>query len=136
MARNEMLKEEVIHQIAHGKLWEKAVGHGQAKWRIGSKIVHVRYRSKPVSGGGVIYSYNINPNTLASDFEVWICGSADVYYFIPIKVLQEIYNHPDAYVDYTHPEIRVADVNIDNDQCRYARDGQTMDFSSYRCATL
>ena len=136
MASNITPKEHVLRRIANGMSWKKAVGHGREKWCVGEKILHIRYRSKPVSGGGSTYSYNINPNTLASDFEVWICGNTGIYYLIPIQVVEFIYNHPDAYVDYTHPERRVADVNIDNDRCRYARGGQTMDFSSYRCATL
>ena len=132
----DLIKEKVIHKIANGKPWEKAVRRGPSKWRIGTKIVHVRYRAKPISAGGVTYSYNINPNTLASDFEVWICGSSDYYYLIPIRVIEAIYNHPAAYPDNTYPGITVADINIDNDQCRYARDGQTMGFSSYFCATM
>lgn len=136
MAMNELIKEKVIHRIANGKPWEKAVGHGQVKWRIGTKIVHVKYRTKPKSAGGVTYSYNINSNTLASDFEVWICGSADYYYLIPIRVIEAIYNHPGAYVDSHHPKLRVPYINVDNDQCRYAPDEQTIDFSYYFCATL
>lgn len=130
----ELIKVKVIQRIANGKPWKKAVGDGQVKWLIGNKIVHVKYR-KLVSRG-VNYAYNIGSNTLASDFEVWICGSADYYYLIPIRVIEAIYNHPCAYVDSHHPKLRVPYINVDNDQCRYAPDEQTIDFSSYFCATM
>jgi hypothetical protein len=136
MRGNQLMKEKVIRQIADGRSWEKAAKHhGREKWLVGEDIVHVRYRSGPVKSGAT-YAYNINPNTLTADYEVWICGSPECYYLIPMRVIRTIYNHPEAYVDWTYPERRVADINVNNDQCRFAREGKTMDFSSYYCATL
>ncbi len=89
MPKNALLKENVLRQIANSTPCEKIKGLGREKWRIGSKIVHARYRKDPISRRGVRYSYNINPNTLASDFEVWICGSTKIYYFIPIKIIKK-----------------------------------------------
>ncbi len=131
-----MQKMYVLNRVANGQYLSKISGLGRSKWRIGTQVVHVRYRSNPVSKTGNNYSFNINPNTLQSDYEIWICGDTGTYYLIPIGLIQEIYRHPDAYVDYTHPDIRVVDVNIDTDQCRYARGADTLDFASFRCVVL
>lgn len=124
------IKKQVLDRIANGRSWTEAKGVGQAKYRIGSKIIHLRFRSSPKSDG-VSYAYNINPNTLSADFEVWICGDAETYYLIPINVIKEIYNDPGAYVDKIHPDLRVADINTHTHRTLHSRLGNSKTFSSY-----
>ena len=49
---------------------------GTAKFRIGRWVVHTRYCSENVSAPEK-YKFNINPNTLSADFELWICGGPE-----------------------------------------------------------
>lgn len=135
MASNQQSKYEVLDKISNGKHWYKATGQGQSKWYVGNNIIHVRYRSSPKADGWS-YAYNINPNTLTSDFEVWICSNSDVYYLMPISVIKKIYYAPEAYVDYHHPDIRVVDINSQTHFALYGRGGKQMDFSSYFRAKL
>jgi len=83
-----------------------------------------------------MFSYNINPNTLTADFEVWICGEADSYYLFPTSVMKSIYEDPDAYVDKTHPEIRVAEVDMATHSLLFGRSGKRLDCSGYFRAVL
>ena len=133
MNMNEKSKEEVLFTIANGRGYQIARSKGPSKWIIGGKfIVHLRFRSSPKADGWT-YAYNINPNTLSADFEVWICGSSKIYYLIPMHVLEKIYNDPNTYVDYQHPEIRVIDINTTTHSALYGSGG---DFTSYYCSTL
>ena len=107
----------------------------KAKYRIAEKTVHVRFRSNPKRDGRT-YAYNINPNTLTADFEVWICGDAERYYLLPIARIREIYADPDAYTDYRHPEIRVLDVDTTTHRIMYGHGGKTADGTGYYRRTL
>ena len=107
----------------------------KAKWQIGSALVHVRFRSEPKSDGAT-YAFNINPNTLSAAFELWICGSADSFYLIPMSELRDIYNDPNGYRDYAHPEIRVADIQTRNHRCIYGRGNLSRDFGKFYCVPM
>lgn len=124
------IKTQVLDRIANGRSWYEAKGLGPAKYHIGDKIVHLRYRAAP-KADHVTYAYNINPNTLSADFEIWICGNTNTYYFIPIQIIKEIYNDPGAYVDQRHPKLRVVDINTKNHKASYSRLGNTKVLSSY-----
>jgi hypothetical protein len=134
MKNNQEIKEKVLSRVANGKQWKKVSGGRQEKWQIVNRIVHVKYRTRPSPVG--VYSYNINPNPLEADYEIWICGDTEKYYLIPTNVMQTIYKDPDAYIDHTHPEIRIADVDVVTHRCRYARNRQKLDFSAYYQAVL
>ena len=86
--------------------------------------------------GGPHYKFNINHNTLSADFEVWICGSSDQYFLIPIDIIKQIYLYRGTYIDYHHPEIRVVSVNTQTSQATYARGGMKLDLTPYFLATL
>jgi hypothetical protein len=122
-----VIKAAILKKIAN----DQPISYvGRSKWRIGTRIVHVRFRSSAKSKG-TIFSYNINPNILAADFELWICANAEVYYLFPIAVMRTIYGDPDTYVDYRHPEIRVAEVDTYSHRLLYGRGGKSMDASKY-----
>ena len=69
------------------------------------------------------YKFNINPNTLSADYELWICGSATSYYLMPIELMREIYNNPNTYIDSMHPEIRVVSVDVNSNNATFASGG-------------
>ena len=132
---NESAKESVLRQMSGDRPFSIARGHGQSKWSIAGKIVHMRFCSQP-EADGVTFGYNINPNTLSSDYEVWICGRAEVYYLIPIAVVRTIYSDAGAYVDSWHPEMRVAHVHTRTHHATFSNRGSGLDFTAYFRASL
>ncbi|MEX0693813.1 MAG: hypothetical protein WD075_05145 [Rhodospirillales bacterium] len=108
---------------------------GNSIWMVGEVSVHARYRTKPKKGGKT-FAFNLNPNSLQGDYELWICGQAQDYYLLPKELVQSIYTHPDGYVDHHHPEIRVADIRVTDHRCLYARGGTSLDLASYFRATF
>lgn len=129
-SKRQMIKDEVLSAISAGA---SAVMYGREIYRLGSTTVHARYCS---SGSGNYYKFNINPNTLRADFELWICGSRDHYYLIPMSVIEDMYKHPTAYPDNHHPKIRVVTVDQYVHSARYASPSITRDLSPYFRATL
>lgn len=132
MSQSEEIKHIVLDRIAADKNW---LPSGRAKYRIGHHVIHVRFCSADKSGSP-LYKFNINPNTLSADYEVWICGDADTYYLFPIRLMCQIYDDPEAYVDYHHHEIRVVSVNVNTNTVTYATGGRKMLITSYLRGTL
>lgn len=108
---------------------------GRAKFRIEQWVIHTRYCSENFFAPGK-YKFNINPNTLSADFELWVCGEPDHYYLIPVSLMSEMYLHPEAYVDSRHPDIRVVSVEAVQNRAIYARGGTSVDLSQYFRARL
>lgn len=129
--KGQRTKENVLNQIANG---QKIVKCPSSKWQIGDAILHVRYRTNPVPGG-CQYSFNINPNTLKADYEVWICGSENRYYLIPISIIRKMYEHPNTYIDSRY-QYRVASIDVNTHRCLYARGGCDKDFTDYFCSII
>lgn len=124
----EEIKRTVYTRIGGSQNW---VPSGRAKIRIGKKnIIHVRFCSthprRPTK-----YVFNINPNTLTADFELWICGDQETYYLTPTKIIKDIYSDPDAYQDYHHEGIKVVDVDTDSNYVMYARGGKSLNLKPY-----
>lgn len=124
---SEDVKKKVLQQVAAGKTFNYL---GKSKYRIDQTIVHVRFCSTDIRDSSK-YKFNINPNTLSADYELWICGQSDSYYFIPISIMNDIYYHPDAYVDNRHPEIRVVSLDIESHKVTYARGGVSLNLRPY-----
>ena len=127
MTQREEIKRIVLERISLGKTY---IASGRSKYRIGDCVVHLRFCSTD-KFGSPRYKFNINPNTLTADYEIWICGDADTYYLLPIKIMQQIYYDQGAYVDYHHPEIRVVSVNIETNTVTYASDGKKLHMDEY-----
>lgn len=127
MTDRETTKRDVLKQVSNGNSLQNA---GTSKYLIGDSLIHVRYCS-PDAYNSPRYKFNINPNTLSSDFELWICGSSDAYYLIPVRIMRQIYDDPEAYVDNHHPEIRVVSVNVFTDSVTYASGGKSINISKY-----
>jgi hypothetical protein len=109
---------------------------GGESFKIGSHSVHFRYRTGPKSRSGRTFSYNVNPNTLRCDYEVWICGAPADYYLFPKRLMSDLYHDEDAYVDYRHPSIRVMEIDLETHALLFGRGGKRIDASSYFRKTL
>lgn len=120
-------KRSAVQRVAAGR---PVVSLGRAKFRVGTSTLHVRFCSEN-QASPTKYKFNINPNTLSADYELWICGEANRYYLAPTAVMTQMYNHPDSYPDRLHPEITVVSVETAGHHVTYARGGQSLDFSRY-----
>lgn len=129
---NDIDKMTVLAKIANGAA---IVQIGKAKVRIDSSIVHVRFCSTNISTSGK-FKFNINPNTLSADYELWMCGGAAIYYLMPIAFIEAIYKNPDTYIDRTHPKIRVVSVDSNSHIVTYATGGVSRSLQDYLCTTL
>ena len=132
MPQSDEIKRSVLDRIFASEDW---VLCGRAKYRKELFVVHVRLCSTN-RFGNPYYKFNINPNTLSADYEVWICGDANTYYLIPIQLIRRIYYDPESYVDSRHPEIRVVNVNVGIHTVTYATGGGNIDIASYLHRTL
>jgi len=123
----EEIKRQMYSRIADQQGWFPS---GRAKIRIGQHIVHVRFCSTNPSSPQK-YKFNINPNTLTADYELWICGSEQSYYLVPIDIIKEIYSDPDSYQDYHHEGIKVVYVDNNNDFVTYATGGKSLSLKPF-----
>lgn len=123
------IRMEVFESIAPGS---RPVQCGPVSYRLGVVSVHARYCA-PGTGN---YKFNINPNSLRSKFELWICGNAKRWYLIPVHVLRQMYDHLAAYPDNQHPKIRVVSVDAVNHRATYAAPSIKLDLSPYFRANL
>ena len=125
-------KKAALVKVAKGGA---VVPAGSAKYRVGKSIVHVRFCSTNPNAPGK-FKFNINPNTLSADYELWLCGSAATYYLMPTSFMRGIYDNPSTYVDRMHPEIRVVSVDVHSHKVTYASGGTSGSLRGYHCATL
>ena len=108
---------------------------GKAKFRVGQYVVHVRYCSTNPRAPAR-YNFNINPNTLSADYELWVCGSAALYYLLPVSFVRSIYDNPKTYIDRTHPELRVVSVEAHARTVTYGSGGLRSDLRGYLRVTI
>ena len=125
MSSSPTVKNEVLDNIASGN---NVIFIGKAKYKIGENVVHVRFCSTNKHAPRK-YKFNINPNTLSSNFELWICGGIDVFYLIPIGVIESIYHDPDSYQDRHHPRIKIVSIDTNSHCVTYAKGGKYIDVS-------
>ena len=123
------IKVAVFNRIAQG---ETVTRCGREIYRMGEMKVHARY----CAPGSEHYKFNLNPNTLRADFELWICGSAEHWYLIPIDVIRQMYDHPAAYPDNLHADIRVVTVDAQSHRVVYAAPSILLDLVPYFQATI
>ena len=103
---------------------------GRSKFRVGHRVLHVRFCSTDATGSAR-FKFNINPNTLSADYELWVCGTADRYYLMPVALMRAIYENPNTYVDKAHPEIRVVSVDSRTHRVIYASGGMSQSLREY-----
>ena len=125
-------KDAALNKIAN---YDTIASIGKSKFRIDKVVVHVRYCSTNEKAPEK-YKFNINPNTLSADFELWVCGNSATYYLMPVAFMREIYENPSTYVDNTHPEIRVVSVDSGSHFVTYAAGGVGSSLKPYLGITL
>jgi hypothetical protein len=125
-------KMKVLKHLAAGGLVTPV---GKTKYRIKGSIVHVRFCSANLKTPAK-FKFNINPNTLSADYELWVCESSDCYYLMPIAFLRPMYDNRNAYMDRHHEEIRVVSVDTATDTVTYATGGQYESIREYRRGEL
>ena len=116
------VKHRVLEKISAGKGFKSC---GKATYLVGNQRIHVRFCSPP------IFKFNINPNTLRADYDLWICGSMDCYYLIPGELILKMYDDPLSYVDYHHPKIRIVSVDCNTNSATFASCGKKVDIAGY-----
>jgi hypothetical protein len=126
-------KHSAIRHLSSGK---SVADVGRAKYRIGGAVIHVRFCSQDRRASAK-YKFNINPNTLTADYELWICGSSRVYYLIPIGHIKAIYDDPTGYPDRHHEKtIKVVSVDTGVDRVTFGAGGKNRSLTSFRSASL
>jgi len=105
---------------------------GREIYEMSGHTVHTRFCA-PGSGN---FKFNLNPNTLRADYELWICGSAEHWYLLPIDLIRKMYCHPAAYPDKHHAEIRVVTLDAHSHRLGYASPSVTLDLLPYFRAVL
>lgn len=126
------IKHEVLSRVSAG---ERCFSAGKAKFKVGRSVLHVRFCSHD-KRKSARYKFNINPNSLNSNYELWICGDADHYYLVPNTLIREMYDDPSAYPDRHHGDIRVVSVDTSAHSVTYAARGKSADLSGFFCTGL
>lgn len=125
-------KRSAVSSLAHGL---SVTFVGSSKFRVGSAVVHARFCSANACAPDK-YKFNINPNTLSADYELWVCGAAALYYLMPISFVRGIYQDPNAYNDRLHPGIKVVSVDAAAHRVTYATGGVSSSLSPYLRAQI
>ena len=125
MSDNEKVK--ALMKLSGGK---DIISVGKSKYCVENTVVHVRFCSENLNSPRK-YKFNINPNTLSANYELWICGSANTYYLMPVSLMRGIYENPCTYIDRAHPQIRVVSVDTDSHWVTYAKGGLGVSLRKY-----
>lgn len=127
-------KETVLNKIADGQQISRLP---KSKAKIGDKIFHYRLKSFAANGSDK-FPFNINPNTLTADFEVWICGSENTFYTVPIKTIKEIYNDPDTYTNSNENQGNIKTLTFDSyyNIAKYGRNRKQISLKDFENQTI
>ena len=122
-------RKAVLEKIApHGGYTK----NGRVTYKIDGKHYHIR-----VDGGQLPkYRFNINPTVLAADYEVYVCGTDDLYYLIPVELIRKMNSDPTAWPDHRNPGYTDIDVYPGDDIIKYGRSGKTLKIGQYRNTTV
>ncbi len=97
--------------------------------------MHVRFCSASARAPGK-FKFNINPNSLSADFELWVCGEANAFYLIPISFIRAIYDNPNTYQDTHHVGIKVVSVDAHEHKVMFASGGVSANLKQFFGARL
>lgn len=123
------LKRWVLTQAGEGRV---AKFVGKATFELLGKRIHVRQTWTVTR---MNWPFNINPNTLEADYELWILGWS-LWYLIPIAAIRFMYEAPSAYRNSDNQEIVTVSLNEEREECRFATEEPPLKLSAYRHATL
>jgi len=95
--------------------------------------VHVRHTWATVR---CRFWFDVNPNTVKADYELWICGMPSLWYLVPVSALVFMQGSPTAYRNTAREATTEVTVNEIEDTCRFARNEKPLDVSAFRHGTL
>ena len=128
MKSTDSYRDAVLEKIDGGRDYTK---RGRVTYKIDGKYYHIKVKT----GQRVKYPFNINPNVLEADFEVYICGTDFVYYLLPIEVIKNMHSDPSAMPDYRNPGYTIIDVCPGEDKIKYGTGGKSLNIGKYRNLT-
>jgi hypothetical protein len=123
------VKQAVFARIAPGAVVREV---GREMYSISGNRVHARFCAATTGN----FRFNLNPNSLRAHYELWICGSAERWYLLPVEVIRGMYMHPNAYPDNYHAEIRKVHLDTEAHRVGYASPSVKLDLIRYFCAIL
>jgi hypothetical protein len=133
-AERDQHKATVLNTLANGRAVNRADGRGT--YRIGWHRVHIRFCSRDAERPD-LFKFNVNAETVAANFEVWVCGSPSSWYVIPVAIVRGMYDHPRAYPDHQASTHRVVvSVNRSTDFAQYLQGGGGVSIHAYRNGPL
>lgn len=128
-AESEGMKLSALMKLQNGVSPTKS--HGPSNYIVAGKKVHARF-CHTNDRQPHLFKFNINPNSLKADYELWVCGENGLYYLIPTTLMKQVYDDPDTYPDTQHPDIRVVSVDISTDKITYKTGGGKLHIAMYR----
>lgn len=127
------IKLSVLRKVGNGL--NPSETSGLSNYRVAEKTIHARFCSVNYRSPKM-FKFNINPNTVRADYELWICGDGRLFYLLPTAIMQAIYDDPKGYQDYRHKKIRVVSVDSSKDEITYKAGGGKMYIKRYRNETF
>src|SRR5713226_2390949 len=118
MKHTDTYRESALRRIAGGRATRKT---GQVTYEIEGKRFHIKVKT----GNLRKYPFNINDAVLAADYEVYVCGTQDLYYMVPVELIRKMHTDPSAMPDYTHPGLTVVDIYPAENQIIYGTGGKS-----------
>ena len=103
MSQTDIFRESVLRKIAGYKAFKKV---GRVSYEIDGNTYHIKVKTGQLKK----YPFNINKAVLSADYEVYVCGTDELYYVIPVELIRKMHLDPSAMPDYTHPGLTVVDV--------------------------
>jgi len=129
MKKTDIYRESVLLKIAGGKAFRKS---GTVSYIIDGYTYHIKVKTGQLKR----YPFNINKSVLSADYEVYVCGTDELYYVIPVELIRKMHSDPSAMPDYTYPGYTVVDVCPDEEKIIYGTGGKSLNVGAFRNVTL
>ena len=124
-----MTPEQIIFQkLANGK---STYDFGKHKVNVAGKTIHWRKKSFPRKNPSK-FPFNINPNSLSADYELFICGDEKNYFLLPKELVKMMNSHPNAYPDRRNPGYTIITIDIRYSEAVYASPSIALNLMSYK----
>jgi len=129
MADTDKYREAVLQKIAGNKEFIKA---GKVTYTIDGNNYHIKVKTDDLKK----YPFNINNAVLSADFEVYVCGSDELYYVIPNELIKLMHTDPDAMPDHSHPGLTIIDVFPQENKIIYGTGGKAINIECFKNIVL
>jgi hypothetical protein len=129
MKHTDKYRESALQKIASGRVYLKIE---KVTYEIEGKRFHIKVKT----GNLKKYPFNINDTVLAADYEVYVCGTQDLYYVVPVELIKQMHTEPSAMPDNTHPGLTIIDIYPAEDIIIYGTGGKSLSIVKFRNITL